>query len=59
MVRGITEAACASQDFIVAGSVHSGIPTLALLAAQDATIPLNRIRNCTAFGKCVPQSTTA
>jgi hypothetical protein len=53
-VKGITEAAADTEDFIVAGSCYGGIPALARSALRGQRIDLCGIRNCTAFGKLIP-----
>ena len=53
-VRGVSEAATMSEDFIAVGSSHYGIDALAKLAAANRPVKLDAIRNCTAFGKRIP-----
>jgi hypothetical protein len=53
-LRGVSEAACTTDDFIVAGSSHGGMPALIELAARGAEVQLTGIRNATAFGKRIP-----
>ena len=53
-VKGVSEAAAETEDFIAAGSTHNGIDTLVNIAARNQPIILDKIRNCTAFGKRMP-----
>ena len=53
-VKGVSEAALMTDDFIAAGSSRDGIDTLAKLAAGNRPVTLDAIRNCTAFGKRIP-----
>jgi len=56
-VKGVSEAAAMTDDFIAAGSSHSGTGALAKLAAGNRKVKLDAIRNCTAFGKRIPSYT--
>ena len=53
-VKGVSEAAIMTDDFIAAGSSRDGIDILAKLAAGNQPVTLDAIRNCTAFGKRIP-----
>ena len=53
-VKGVSEAALITDDFVVAGSSRNGIDALAKLAAVNQPVELNAIRNCMAFCKKIP-----
>jgi len=53
-VKGVSEAALMTDDFIVAGSSRNGIDALARLAAANQPVELSAIRNCMAFCKEIP-----
>jgi DNA-directed RNA polymerase beta subunit len=53
-VKGVSQAATITDDFITAGSSRDGIDALAKIAANNRPVTLDAIRNCTAFGKQIP-----
>jgi hypothetical protein len=53
-VKGVSEAAIMTDDFIAIGSSRGGVDALAKLAAGNRPVTLDAIRNCTAFGKLIP-----
>jgi hypothetical protein len=53
-VKGVSQAATTTDDFITAGSSRDGIDALAKIAANNRPVTLDAIRNCTAFGKRIP-----
>jgi len=53
-LRGVTEVAAQSEDFIVAGTAYGGIRALACAAVCGRRIELNTIRRCTLLGKRIP-----
>jgi len=53
-IVGVSEAACATLDFIAAASSYGGAAALAKAAARKQKLPLHGIRSCTAFGKRMP-----